>query len=133
MFPECQYQNGMPVCIEIYIVKWGKKQTLQNVHAIIKKSITENVNGSPVFENSINLLRFYASCQSLHQFEGYLSAFLFCLAVAVFCKNLSGYFALLRIAFFSIAYVLPFVKIDHGTLKFSQIEDFRAVNNPSTY
>ena len=115
--------------LKAHIAKCGVK----NVHAIIKKSIIENANGSPVFENSINLLRFYASCQSLHQFEGYLSAFLLCLAVAVFCTNLSGYLALLSNAFFSIAHVLPFVKIDHGTLKFSQIEDFRAINNPSTY
>ena len=42
---------------EAGIAMWGKKWTLQNVrvkrvknfHAIIKKSIIENVNGSPIF------------------------------------------------------------------------------------
>ena len=47
--------------------------------------------------------------------------------------NLSGYFALLSNAFFSIPHVLPFVKIGYGTLKSSQMEDFMQINNPSPY
>ena len=47
--------------------------------------------------------------------------------------NLSGYFTLLSNAFFSIAHVLSFVKIDHGTLKSSQMEDFMQINNSSPY
>ena len=53
------------------------------------------------------------------------------LKMAVFCMNLCGYFALSRNAFFSIAHVLSFVKIDYGTLKSSQMEDFMQINNPS--
>ena len=45
----------------------------------------------------------------------------------------SGYFGLLSNAFFSIAYVLSFIKIDYGTLKYSQMEDFMQTNNPSPY
>ena len=44
-----------------------------------------------------------------------------------------GYFALLSNAFFSIAHVLSFVKIDYGTLKSSQMEDCMQINNPSPY
>ena len=69
----------------------------------------------------------------LHQFEVYLSAFWFCLPASVFYTKLSGYFALLSNAFFSIADVLSFIKIDYGTLKSSQMEDFMQTNNPSPY
>ena len=47
--------------------------------------------------------------------------------------NLSGYFALLSNTFYLIAHVLSFVKIDYGTLKSLQMEDFMQVNNPSPY
>ena len=47
--------------------------------------------------------------------------------------KLSGYFALLSNAFFLIAHVLSFIKIDYGTLKSSQMEDFIQTNNPSPY
>ena len=69
----------------------------------------------------------------LHQFEVYLSAFWFCLPASVFYTKLSGYFALLSNAFFLIADVLSFIKIDYGTLKSSQMEDFMQTNNPSPY
>ena len=52
---------------------------------------------------------------------------------AVFYTKLSGYFALLSNAFFSIAHVLSFIKIDYGTLKSSQMKDFMQTNNPSPY
>ena len=55
------------------------------------------------------------------------------LKMAVFCMNLCGYFALSRNAFFLIAHVLSFVKIDYGTFKSLQMEDFMQINNPSPY
>ena len=51
--------------------------------------------------------------------------------MVVFRTNLRGYFALLGNAFF--AHVLSFVKIDYETLKFSQMEDFVQISNPSPY
>ena len=78
-------------------------------------------------------IRFYTSCQPLHQFKVYLSAFQFCLPATIFYTKLSGYFALLSSAFFLIADVLSFIKIDYGTLKSSQMEDFMQTNNPSPY
>ena len=47
--------------------------------------------------------------------------------------NLSGYFALLINAFFLIAHVLSFVIIDYTTLKSSQMEDCKQIDNPSPY
>ena len=55
------------------------------------------------------------------------------LSRTLFYMKLSGYFALLSNAFFSIAHVLSFIKIDYGTLKSSQMEDFMQTNNPSPY
>ena len=78
-------------------------------------------------------IRFYTSYQPLHQFEVYLSAFQFCLPAAIFYPKLSRYFALLSNAFSSIGLVLSFIKIDHGTLKSSQMGDFMQTNNPSPY
>ena len=69
----------------------------------------------------------------LHQFEVYLSVFWFYLPATVFCTNITGYFILLSNAFFLITQVPSFIKIDYGTLKSLQVEDFMQISNPSAY
>ena len=76
-----------------------------------------------------NLLRFYTSCQPLLCIN---SKSIYQPSSFAYLQPLSGYFALSN-AFFSIAHVLSFTKIDNGTLKSSLMADFMQINNPSPY